>query len=134
MTAQIIGAYVATLFALAIGDALWLGVIAKGFVKAQLGVLLRDEFVWWAAVLFYLFFALGLFYFAVLPGLTGAGVLRVFLLGAFLGFLAYMTYDFTNLATLKGWPILLVPVDIAWGSLLSGAAAVVGLFAGRALA
>lgn len=111
-------------------DLLWLGVVAKDFYRAQIGQLMADQFVWWAAILFYLFFILGILFFAVVPALEAKIWTRALLLGSAFGFFTYMTYDLTNLATLRGWPITLVLVDILWGTVLSASVATASYFIG----
>lgn len=112
-------------------DGVWLGVIAKGFYRANLGSLMKDEPNWLAAALFYVAYVAGLTFLAVRPGLSEGDWRVAALHGAVLGLLAYGTYDMTNLATLKGWPLPVVAVDIVWGTLLTAAAAVGGYFAAR---
>ena len=51
------------------------------------------------------------------------------LLGAAFGFSAYATYNLSNWATLRGWPVSLTFVDIAWGTCLTAMAAAAGTFA-----
>jgi uncharacterized membrane protein len=99
-------------------DLVWLGVVARDFYRSQLGSLMADPIVWWAAILFYLLFIGGIILFAVMPALDAGSWTRALLLGAAFGFCAYITYDLTNLATIRGWPITLVVVDIAWGTVL----------------
>jgi uncharacterized membrane protein len=102
-------------------DMVWLVVIARGFYKRQLGELLAARPNWPAAVVFYLLYVLGIVVFAVHPADDGWQALG---LGALLGLVAYATYDLTNLATLRVWPVKLVAVDLAWGATLSGIVAV----------
>lgn len=104
-------------------DLLWLGVIARGFYQTQLAGFLGPV-NWTAAVIFYLIFIAGILFFAVLPALEAQSLARAVLLGALFGFFTYATYDLTNLATLKDWPLTLVFVDIAWGTFLSMSVAV----------
>jgi len=73
--------------------------------------------------LFYLIYIAGIIFFAVYPALSGGTVHKAFVLGALLGFFAYATYDLTNLATLKDWPLTMVVVDMVWGTLLTGCVA-----------
>lgn len=101
-------------------DFVWLGVISGDLYRSRLGGLMADTFVWWAAVLFYLLFCLGLLAFAVLPALRARSLARAAQLGAGFGFFGYMTYSLTNLATLRDWPADLAVVDIAWGTFLGG--------------
>lgn len=103
-------------------DLLWLGVIAKSFYRQQLGSLMGDV-NWPAALLFYLVFLLGLTFFATYPAVVRASVTAALLLGGLYGFFTYATYDLTNLATLRGWPLPLVIVDITWGTVLGAAVA-----------
>ena len=109
-------------------DMTWLVFVARGFYKQQLGHLLRTDIVWWAAILFYLLFIVGILYFAVLPAYTSGDWTRALLLGACFGFFTYMTYDLTNYSTTKDWPLLLTFVDMAWGTVLSASVATVSFF------
>lgn len=102
-------------------DLLWLGVIASQFYRDRIGHLM--EINWTAAIVFYLVFLVGLTYFAIYPALSGGGWLQALLLGALFGFFTYATYDLTNLATLKDWPLDLVIVDMIWGTVLGGSVA-----------
>ena len=54
-------------------------------------------------------------------------------MGALLGLVAYATYDLSNLATLQGWSLAVTVVDIAWGTCVSGLAALAGFGAASAL-
>lgn len=125
--------YAATLAAFLVIDFLWLGVAAKRFYAAQLGPLLRAHFNLPAVGAFYLVYVAGIVYFAVMPALAEGSLATAALNGALLGLLAYGTYDMTNLATLKGWPLAMSLVDMAWGSCLTGGSAAVGFLAARAL-
>jgi uncharacterized membrane protein len=100
-------------------DLVWLGVVARGFYAKQLGELLKSPPNWTAAIIFYLLFIVGLLIFAIVPALEKNSWTHVLIYGAMFGFFTYMTYDLTNLATLKGWPLRLVFVDIVWGIVLS---------------
>ena len=102
-------------------DLLWLGVIAKSFYFSQLGDLARAEPNWYAAAVFYPIFILGLTFFASHPAFLAGSLGKAILLGAFFGFVVYATYDLTNLAVLKNWPLAMSLVDIAWGAFLGGA-------------
>lgn len=103
-------------------DMLWLGVIARGFYQAQLGHLLGPV-NWPAAIIFYLLFLVGLTFFAIYPAAVKMSVLTALGLGAAFGFFTYATYDLTNLATLKDWPLTVVVVDILWGAVLGASVA-----------
>ena len=112
--------YLAALVALAILDALWLGLASRDFCKARL--LLLEQPNWYAAILFYLIHALGIVVFVV--PLAGSWVSAV-LYGALFGFCVYAAYDLTNLATLRGWSLTVSLVDLAWGAVVTAAAATV---------
>ncbi len=99
-------------------DMIWLGYAARNFYKTQLHHLLSAEVNWPAAFLFYFVYIVGIIFFAVRPGLEAGSLAKTCLFGALFGFFTYATYDLTNLATLRDWPIAVVVVDIAWGTLL----------------
>jgi uncharacterized membrane protein len=104
-------------------DLFWLGVLARDFYRRHLGHLLRPEVNWGVAVLFYLLFVVGIVIFAVKPALETASPARAVIYGALFGFFTYATYDLTNLATVRDWPLVVTVVDLAWGTVLSGAVA-----------
>ncbi|MEK9657387.1 MAG: DUF2177 family protein [bacterium] len=99
-------------------DILWLGFIARRLYLYFLGPLLRDPVNWTAAILFYILFIIGLIIFAIEPALKQHSVTNAFIKGALFGFFTYMTYDLTNLAVLKDWPVGVVLIDILWGTIL----------------
>ena len=100
-------------------DFLWLGLIAKPFYDKHLGYILRSQVLWTAAILFYLFFLLGLVVFVIAPAVESGSLTKAILLGLFFGFITYQTYELTNYALVKDWPFIVVLVDIAWGMVLS---------------
>ena len=115
-------------------DFLWLGFIAKSFYRDSIGHLMADPPNLVAGGIFYLLYPIGILLFAVAPaalsGVEGlASWSRVILAGALFGFFCYATYDLTNLATLRGWPLRFVLVDIALGVTLTTAAAAAGRWA-----
>jgi uncharacterized membrane protein len=111
-------------------DMVWLGFVARNFYKEQLHSLLSPQVNWTAALLFYFIYIAGILFFAVRPGLEAGSLARACLSGALFGFFTYATYDLTNLATLRDWPVLVSVVDIGWGTVLctlvSGAAYLIG--------
>jgi uncharacterized membrane protein len=125
--------YLAALATLAVLDALWLGVVSREFYKARLGQMLLDQPLWWAAILFYLIHAAGVAVFAVPPAMTAGTWTAAVLYGAFFGFCVYAAYDLTNLATLRGWPMAVSLVDLAWGAVVTAAATLVAFLAVRAV-
>jgi uncharacterized membrane protein len=104
-------------------DLVWLGVVAKNFYRQHIGHLLAAEVNWTAAVLFYLMFIGGLVFFAVKPALEANSATRALMNGALFGLLTYATYDLTNQATMRDWPVLVTVVDLAWGTVLSATVA-----------
>jgi uncharacterized membrane protein len=122
-------AYGVVLVVLLLLDLAWLRYASNAVFRPEVGAMLTDKPNLVAAGLFYLFFAAGLVYFAALPGLRAASIAVVLFNGAFLGFLAYMTFDFTSLAILKLWSVKVSIIDIAWGSFASAVAAAAGYFA-----
>ena len=101
-------------------DMIWLGIVARGFYKEQLQALLSPTVNWPAAFVFYGLYIAGVLFFAVRPGLEAGSLGRACLFGALFGFITYATYDLTNLATVKDWPVLITVIDLAWGSFVSG--------------
>lgn len=123
--------YVATLFVFFAIDMVWLGVVAKPFYAGQLGSLMAENIRWGVAVGFYALYIVGILIFASHHGLSGGSLGRAALYGALFGFFCYATYDLTNLATLEGWPIKMVLVDIVWGTVLTASCAVGGVWITR---
>ncbi len=109
-------------------DMVWLGLIAKNLYRKYLGGFLSDTVNWKAAIIFYLIFIVGIFIFAILPAVEKASLGKAILLGALFGFFTYATYDLTNLATLKNWPLTIVFIDMAWGALLTAMVSTAGFF------
>lgn len=100
-------------------DAVWLGLVAPKFYKAQIGHLMADKPNFIAALVFYLLFIVGVVYFVVNPAIEAESVSKVVVSGMLFGFMTYATYDLTNLATLKNWPIKVTIIDLIWGTSLS---------------
>ena len=115
--------------AMAIIDAFWLSIVANKFYKSQIGSLLLDKPNMPAAVVFYIIYVIGIVVFAVSPALEKGSWQYALGYGALLGFVAYATYDLTNLATLKGFNVRLVIVDMLWGTLLTGAVSLIAYLA-----
>ena len=99
-------------------DLVWLGLVARGFYQRHLGYLMRNPVNWAAALLFYLLFVVGLLIFAIKPALDAQNPLRALLYGALFGFFTYATYDLTNLATVRDWPLIVTVADLSWGVVL----------------
>lgn len=99
-------------------DMLWLGVVAKNIYAKYLGEFMAERINWVAAILFYLLFIGGLVFFVLMPAVESGSLVKALYLGALFGFITYATYDLTNLATLKDWPIQITIIDLAWGTFL----------------
>jgi uncharacterized membrane protein len=125
MTRYVAG-YAATLIVMVALDLLWLGVVARPMYQQGIGHLMADRPNVAVAVLFYAVFALGLMIFAVTPNEAVPAWSKTLIAGALFGFFAYATYDLTNLATLKRWPVGLSLLDMAWGTLVSAVSAAAG--------
>lgn len=100
-------------------DMVWLGLIAKDFYRNQIGFLMKSEINWAAAIVFYLLFIAGLVHFVIAPALEKSAWRQALAYGALFGLITYATYDLSNLATLKDWPLLVTIVDLAWGATLA---------------
>ena len=98
-------------------DVIWLSYSVKYFYKPQLGSLLNDKPVLWAAILFYLIYVVGLSLIVIQPAIVNNSILQVFWTGIIFGIVAYGTYNFTNMATIKNWSPYVVFVDLFWGGL-----------------
>ncbi len=112
-------------------DAIWLGIIARGFYSSRMGELMLDQPRWGVAAIFYLVYVAGLVYFAISVGMAQDSIGVAALNGALFGFFCYLTYDATNLAVLKGYDPVVAVVDVIWGTVLSGTVAAGTLFAMR---
>ena len=116
-------AYVSAVLPFLVLDGLWLGLVAKNFYAEQMGELLRQDFLVAPAAGFYLAYAAGLVFLAVRPMQPELSLANVAFYGAVVGFLAYGTYDMTNLSTVRGWPPMMSVVDLLWGTTLSAGVA-----------
>ena len=115
--------YIAALVVFTGVDLIWLGLIARNLYRSEMGALMTDNFNLWAAAAFYLLYPLGVVIFATTPALANGTWRDALLAGALFGFFAYATYDLTNLAVVKDWPVRLMLIDLAWGTVLTATAA-----------
>jgi uncharacterized membrane protein len=122
-------AYLVTAVVMFVIDLVWLGQVAQPLYQRGIGHLMADEFRLGPAALFYALYPVGLVVFAIAPQ---KGLAHTALLAGLFGLIAYATYDLTNLATLRGWPLGLSLLDMAWGSAVSTVAALAGRAAWRA--
>lgn len=111
--------YLIALVIFTVIDGLWLGLIAKNLYRKELGFLLADNPNWMAAVIFYLLFLVGLVYFVLNPAVAKEDVYFLVTSAALFGLITYATYDLTNLATIKDWPLKITIIDLIWGTFLS---------------
>jgi uncharacterized membrane protein len=109
-------------------DMFWLGIVAKDFYRAEIGTLLKPDVNWIAAIIFYLIFIAGLVVFVITPAMEKGSWMHALLLGALFGFVCYATYDLTNLAVAKDWPLLVTIVDLVWGAVLAASVSTATFF------
>ena len=126
--------YLVTPMAFLALDMVWLGLVARSFYRTYLGFLMAPQINWLAAVIFYLLFIVGILFFVVVPGLEADSLRRTIVRAALFGLITYATYDLTNLATIRDWPVVVTIVDMIWGTVLSVAVSYVGFMAGKWLA
>ena len=102
-------------------DMIWLTLISKKLYQENLGYIMAEKVNFLAAVLFYLLFVGGMVFFVIHPAIQKDAPLYALAAGAFLGLLCYATYDLTNLASIKNWPLLITVIDLIWGTFVTGA-------------
>ena len=112
--------YLIVLFVFLVIDLLWVTVIAKKLYADKLGYIMREKVKMLAAFAFYLIYVFGLMVFIILPAMQDDSVIAILTKSMLFGFIAYGTYDFTNYATIKQWPLLITIVDVIWGAVLTG--------------
>jgi len=117
--------YFITLAVFFVIDLTWLGLIAKNLYSQQLGFIMKENVNWIAAVSFYLIFIIGIVYFVVNPAVINDNWRYALFAGMLFGFVSYATYDLTNLATLKDWPLKITIIDLIWGTSLGGLTSIV---------
>lgn len=120
MTLKLVAIALPVFFAI---DMIWLGLVAKSFYRQHLGGLLRSDVNWPAALIFYLLFIVGLVVLVITPAVDAGSWLQAVGRGALFGLVTYATYDLTNLATLRDWPVVVTVVDLAWGVVLASSVA-----------
>jgi len=134
MSTKHLVAWAVTFVVLLVIDMIWLGVVAKGMYQEAMGDLMSPNPRLAFAAVFYLVYPVGLLLFAIMPGVEAQSVVRAAVLGALFGMFCYATYDLTNLAVIRNWPLALSFIDIAWGTVVSGVAAAAGAVAWRWMA
>ena len=123
--------YVISLIAFFLIDIIWLGFVARTFYHRHLGFLMAEDVNWIPAIIFYLLFVAGIVVFVLAPGLKEGSLKITLFSGALFGLITYATYDLTNHATVKDWPIIVTVVDLVWGIVLTVSISLVGFIAGK---
>jgi len=109
-------------------DMVWLGAVAKNFYREHLGFLMKTNVNFAAAIVFYLLFIAGLVVFVIAPALEKKIWMNALLMGALFGLVTYATYDLTNLATVKNWPLSVTLIDLVWGMAVSASVSVITFY------
>ncbi|QSX08856.1 DUF2177 family protein [Alkalibacter rhizosphaerae] len=125
---QIVKIYLVSVVVFFAIDLVWLGVIAKNLYQKYLGYLMRNPVNWAAAIIFYLIFVAGMVFFVIHPALEKGSFSYAILVGALFGFITYATYDLTNLATVRDWPLFITVVDLIWGTTLGALTSGIAFF------
>jgi uncharacterized membrane protein len=113
--------FLLTLVVFTLVDLVWLVKVSPKLYRQQIGHLMADKVRVGAAAIFYIIFIFGLVYFVIQPHLGHPFIaLRD---GSLFGLITYATYDLTNLATLKKWPVKITLIDLVWGSFVTGVTA-----------
>ncbi|NLC33077.1 MAG: DUF2177 family protein [Clostridiales bacterium] len=125
---QFLKPYVVAFGVLLVIEGAWLTLIAKNFYQKELGFLMSDSPKLIPTAMFALVFIAGLVFFVINPALAKDSWKYALLAGLFFGLVSYSTYDLTNLATLKGWPLIVSAVDLVWGSVMSASVSTISYF------
>ena len=130
---QFLKVYALTLVIFFLVDIVWLGVISKKLYKEYLGHLMAPNVNWAAALVYYFLFIAGLVFFVIMPAIEKGDLMYAITVGAFFGLITYGTYDLTNLATLKDWPLNITIIDLIWGTFLNAATSGITYFVATSL-
>ena len=130
---QLLTLYLSTALVFLGADAVFLKNVMRPVFERHIGDWLLDEFRIVPAAVFYLFYIAGVLVFVSVPALAGGSLVAVAAKGALLGALAYGTFEFTSYAVLERWSAEMVIVDVAWGAVVTGLAAVAGVIITRAI-
>lgn len=130
---QFLKVYALTLVIFFLVDIVWLGVISKKLYKEYLGHLMAPNVNWAAALVFYFLFIAGLLFFVIMPAIEKGDLMYAITVGAFFGLITYGTYDLTNLATLRDWPLNITIIDLVWGTFLNAATSGITYFVATSL-
>lgn len=125
---EAVKAYIIAFITFFLIDIVWLVVVARKLYRQELGFLMSDKPNWIAAVIFYLIFILGIVFFVIHPALEKESWTYALFAGLLFGFITYATYDLTNLATIKNWPLKITIIDLIWGTSLGGLVSTITYF------
>lgn len=125
---EIIKTYAISFVTFFLIDIVWLVVVARKLYQKELGYIMSEKPNWIVAALFYLIFIAGLIFFVINPALEKNSWTYALLVGMLFGLITYSTYDLTNLATLKDWPIKITIIDLIWGTSLGGLVSTITFF------
>jgi uncharacterized membrane protein len=106
-------------------DLIWLGVIASDIYRKYLGYIMRPSPNWGAAIVFYAIYLAGLVFFVINPAIEKQSWKFALFAGMFFGLITYATYDLTNLATIRDWPLFITVIDLIWGTALGGLVSII---------
>ena len=123
--------FLSSLFTFLLLDAIWLGFVARGFYARELSLYLTDNVNWASAFIFYIIFNIGLLIFVILPSIEKNSYSMLVIYALLYGLVTFATYDLTNLATVKDWPLLVSLVDMLWGMFVAFSAASVAFYANK---
>ena len=112
-------------------DAIWLGLVARGFYSKHLSLYLTDNVIWSSALIFYVIFNIGLLIFVILPSIDKNSYMTLVVYSLLYGLVTFATYDLTNLATIKDWPIIVSVVDMLYGMFVAFSSASVAFYANK---
>ena len=128
MTKTLVFSFIFVSIIFLIIDIIWLSITVKSLYRPALGDLLNDKPVMWAAALFYIIYMLGLTLIILKPAIDNDSIIQAIWTGAVFGFVAYGTYNLTNMATVKNWSTSIVWIDMMWGGILTGFSSAAGIY------
>lgn len=114
-------------------DIVWLVVVSRKLYQKELGFLMSERPNWIAAILFYLVFMIGVVFFVINPALEKDSWKYALFAGMLFGLITYSTYDLTNLATVKNWPLKITIIDLIWGTSLGGIVSIITFYITKAI-
>ena len=125
---QFMKSYLVAFAVFLVVEGLWLVVVAKNFYQKEIGFLMSESPLILPTVIFSLIFVFGLVFFVINPAFAKDSWKYALFVGILFGLISYSTYDLTNLATLKGWPLKVTIVDLVWGSSMSAIVSTTSFF------